>query len=197
MSVPETAVVAVEGYGQAVIEGPAFALKGRFAFALRDSGLGRVEGFDPLGRPAFLLLSNGEKEYLVLPRRRVYTDAEAGALGREFLSFGFSPLEAVLLLCGRLGGDGRTPSGWTLERDGQGRLAAGSKDGFRFEVGAYFRGGGVPSEVRFDCEGRGRLRVTKLRFNPPLKEAVFDVGFLAGFRRISREEMEGLIRDED
>lgn len=196
--VPEAAVVAVDGYGQAVIEGPAFSLKGRFAFSLRDSGLGRIEGFDPLGRSVFILISKGDKEYLILPRRKVYTDAEPGEFGRRFLSFGFSPAEAVELLCGRLGGaESRALSGWTLERDGKGRLAAGVKDDFRFEVGAYFPGGDVPSEVRFNFEGRGRLKIAKLRFNQPLNGAAYDLGFLARFRRISPEEMEALISDEN
>lgn len=196
--VPEAAVVAVEGYGQAVIEGPTFSLKGRFAFSLRDSGLGRIEGFDPLGRTVFILISNGDREYLILPKRKAYTDAEPGELGRRFLSFGFSPAETVELLCGRLGGaQSRELSGWTLERDRKGRLAAGVKDDFRFEVAAYFPGGGVPSEVRFDYEGRGRLKIIKLRFNQPLNGPAYDLGFLVRFRRISPEEMEVLISDEN
>lgn len=196
--VPEAAVIAVEGYGRAVIEGPTFSLKGRFAFSLRDSGLGRIEGFDPLGRPVFILILKEDAEYLILPRRKVYTDAEPGALGRRFLSFGFSAREAVELLCGRLGGvESRTPSGWMLERDAKGRLTAGVKGDFRFEVGAYFPGGGVPNEVRFNYEGRGRLKIAKLRFNQPLNGAAYDLGFLARFRRISPEEMEALIGDEN
>jgi hypothetical protein len=196
--VPDSAVAAAEGYGQAVIEGPAFSIKGRFAFNLRASGLGRVEGFDPLGRPVFILIMTEERDCLILPRRKVYADAEPGALGRRFLSFGFSPREAVELLCGRLGGGASpTSSGWTLERDARGRLTAGVKDDFRFEVGAYFPGGSVPSEVRFSYEGRGRLKITRLRFNQPLNGAAFDLGFLARFRRVSPEEMEALISDED
>jgi hypothetical protein len=196
--VPDSAVAAAEGYGQAVIEGAALSIKGRFAFNLRDSGLARIEGFDPLGRPVFILISTGDKDCLILPRRKVYTDAEPGALGRRFLSFGFSPREAVELLCGRLGGgESQTASGWTLERDAKGRLTSGVKDDFRFQVGAYFPGGGVPSEVRFIYEGRGRLKITRLRFNQPLNGAAFDLGFLARFRRVSPEEMEALISDEN
>jgi hypothetical protein len=190
---PAAGVEAVAGYGSASVEGGEMALKGKFAFNFRAPGLGRVEAFDPFGRMAYYIIFAADQAYLVLPSKKVYAKEAPQTLMSRFLGLSLLPDEVILLVGGQWK-DGEAAGGpggaWALERDGQGRVARGEKNGFRFEVTEFFPGAGVPRVFRFSrTEASGRVKILSLVFNPPLRPEAFETPFLKTFALKSLEEI--------
>jgi hypothetical protein len=173
--------VAVEGFASGSIAGVDAALKGKFAFLFRRPGLGRIEGVDPIGRTAFLIIFQGERAWFVLPGKKVYAEDGAAVMMERFLGLTLLPDETIGLLAGRWEETGEQ-SGWRLEQDGQGRVARGERKGFSFEVRRFFPGDSVPREVEIAGPGTsGRVKVLELGFNPAPRKAAFDVSFLGAY----------------
>ncbi|HUT07211.1 MAG TPA: hypothetical protein VMY15_00065 [Candidatus Latescibacteria bacterium] len=186
---PPGGVEAVEGFSSASVRGEDLAGKGKFTFLFRRPGFGRVEAFDPIGRTAFLMIFREAQAYFVVPRKRAYAKEAPEAMMKRFLGIGLSPDEALLLFSGTwsaAGGEG----GWNVEQDERGRVARGGRDGFMFTVRAFFPGAGVPRDIGLSGPGTsGQMKVLKLGFNPPLREAAFDVSFLRGYALKTWEEI--------
>ncbi len=186
---PPGGVDAVEGYASAAISGAEASVKGRFAFLFRRPGLGRVEAVDPLGRTLFLVYFRDGRAWFVLPSRKVYSEAEAAVMMDRFLGLAVHPDETLSLLSG-IWPPGRAGSDWNVERDAQGRVTRGERNGFSFTVRTFFRGGGAPRELALAGAGTsGRLKVLKLAFDPVRRDEAFDVGFLSRFAAKSWEEI--------
>lgn len=178
---PSGGVEAVEGFGSASIRGEDVAVKGRFAFLFRRPGLGRVEAVDPIGRTAFLMIFREDRAYFVVPGKKAYAEDRPEAMMKRFLGISLPPDEALRLLSGTWA-DAGGGSGWNVERDERGRIARGGRDGFAFTVREFFPGAGVPRDIGLSGPGTsGWLRVLKLGFDPPPREAAFDVSFLRGY----------------
>jgi hypothetical protein len=178
---PSGGVEAVEGFGSASMRGEDAVVKGKFAFLFRRPGLGRVEAVDPIGRTAFLMIFRADRAYFVVPGKKAYAEEAPGALMKRFLGISLPPDE-VLRLLGGIWEDAGAGSGWNVEQDERGRVARGGRDGFAFTVREFFPGAGVPRDIDLSGPGAsGRLKVFKLDFNPPLREAAFDVSFLRGY----------------
>ena len=188
---PPSGVEAVAGYASASVRGEAADIKGKFAFLFRRPGLGRVEVFDPLGRTVYYMVFTGETAYLVVPSRRAYAEDRPAALVARFLGFDLGPDEALELLGGEWPAGAGAAKGWSLVRDGQGRISRGERDGLVFEVADFFPGGGVPRTVRFSKPGTtGRLVVLSMEFNPAPRPDAFGTAFLKTFARRPIEELE-------
>ncbi len=178
---PPGGLEAVEGFGSASIAGVEASVKGKFGFVFRRPGLGRVEAFDPIGRTAFLILFRAGRAWFVLPGRKIYAEDEAGVMMERFLGVGLLPDEAVRLLSGtwEAGAKAEDEGGWTVDRDGGGRVARGVRGGFSFTVREFFPGDGVPREIGLEGPGTsGRVKVLKLGFDPPPRPEAFDAAFL-------------------
>jgi len=178
---PPGGVEAVEGFGSASMRGEEAVVKGKFAFLFRLPGLGRVEAVDPIGRTAFLMIFREDRAYFVVPGKKVYAEEAPEAMMERFLGISLSPAEAIRLLSGTWAGGG-AGSGWDVEQDERGRVARGGREGFAFTVREFFPGAGVPRDIGLSGPGAsGRMKVIELGFNPPLREAAFDVSFLRGY----------------
>jgi hypothetical protein len=197
---PAGAVAAVEGFGSASIAGAEASIKGKFGFVFRRPGLGRIEAVDPIGRTAFLIFFRGDRAWFVLPGRKVYAEDGAEIMMERFLGVALLPDQAVRLLSGtweagkeavgKLVGE----SGWSVERDGAGRISRGIRDGFSFTVREFFPGDGVPREIGLEGpRTSGRVKVLKLGFNPPLRQEAFDLAFLRAFSPKTWEEIVELL----
>ncbi|MGB8958457.1 MAG: hypothetical protein WCC00_05540 [Candidatus Aminicenantales bacterium] len=189
---PSGGVEAVEGFGSASIEGVEASIKGKFGFVFRRPGLGRVEGLDPIGRTAFLILFRADRAWFVLPGRRVYAEDEAGVMMARFLGGALLPDEAIRLLSGtwEAGAKAEGESGWNVDRDIGGRVVRGVRGGFSFTVRGFFPGDGVPREIGLEGPGTsGRMKVLKLGFNPPPREEAFDAAFLRAYAPKTWEEI--------
>lgn len=194
---PAGGVSAVEGVGSASIAGAEASVKGRFAFSFRRPDRGRVEAFDPLGGTAFLVVFRDGRGWFVLPGRRVYAEDAAGVVMARFLGVGLEPGEAVLLLSGVWPRDAAAGAGgeaWLPEHDAEGRLASGRSGEFSFAVRSFFPGDGVPREIGLSGPGTtGRIKVSKLAFDPPERPAAFDTAFLRGYAAKTWEEILELV----
>jgi outer membrane biogenesis lipoprotein LolB len=178
---PPYGVEAVEGFGSASMRGEDVAVKGKFAFLFRRPGLGRVEAVDPIGRTAFLMIFREDRAYFVVPGKKAYAEEGPEAMMKKFLGISLPPDEALRLLSGTWA-DAGAGSGWSVEQDERGRVARGERNGFAFTVREFFPGAGVPRDIGLSGpETSGRMKVLKLGFNPPLREAAFDVSFLRGY----------------
>lgn len=191
--VPST-VESVEGYAAfRLIRGEETA-KSKLAFLFRLPGQGRVEVIDPLGRTASLLFLDGEEAYLVLPSRRAYWKSGRAEVMSKLLGFAVGLDDLTHILTGRA--DRLT--GWTLERDSQGRVIRGRSEDVAFEVRQFFEQSPVPQLlVLIRDDDRGSLRILRMSFNQPLKEKAFEHSFLSagGYRAVDWAEVEGWLRE--
>jgi hypothetical protein len=178
---PPGGVEAVEGFGSASMRGEDAVIKGKFAFLFRRPGLGRIEAVDPIGRTAFLMIFREDRAYFIVPGKKAYAEEGPETMMERVLGISLPPDEALRLLSGTWAdaGDG---SGWDVERDDRGRVARGGRDGFAFAVREFFPGAGVPRDIGLSGPGTsGRMKVLRIGFNPPLREAAFDVSFLRSY----------------
>jgi len=194
---PASGVEAVAGFAAASVRGEAVDIKGKFAFVFRQSGLGRVEAFDPLGRTAYYMIFADETAYLVVPQRKVYAEDRPAAMVARFLGFALGPGEVLELLSGQWKErGGGPPDAWTLRRDAQGRVVRGERDGLVFDVSEFFPGGGVPRTVVFSRPGTaGRVKVLSLEFNPMPRPEAFATTFLRTFVRKSLDDIQEIKDD--
>jgi len=189
---PSGGVEAVDGFGSASLRGEDAVVKGKFAFLFRRPGLGRVEAVDPIGRTAFLMIFRGDRAYFIVPGKKAYAEEGPETMMERFLGISLPPDEALRLLSGTWA-DAGAGSGWGVERDDRGRVARGGRDGFAFTVREFFPGAGVPRDIGLSGPGTsGRMKVLKIGFNPPLREAAFDVSFLRGYALKTWDEIMGL-----
>ena len=178
---PSGGVVAVEGFGSASIQGEDVTVKGKFAFLFRQPGFGRVEAVDPIGRTAFLMIFRENRAYFIVPGKKAYAEEAPEAMMKRFLGVSLSPDEVLRLLSGTWAA-ADAGSGWNVEQDERGRAARGGRDDFAFTVLEFFPGDGIPRDIGLSGPGTaGRMKVLKLGFNPPVREAAFDVSFLRGY----------------
>ncbi|MCJ7488104.1 MAG: hypothetical protein MUQ25_18330 [Candidatus Aminicenantes bacterium] len=178
---PSGGVEAVEGFGSASVQGEDAAVKGKFAFLFRRPGFGRVEAVDPIGRTAFLMIFRVDRAYFVVPGKKAYAEEAPEAMMKRFLGISLPPDEVLRLLSGTWTDSG-AGSGWNVEQDELGRVWSGGRNGFAFQVREFFSGGGVPRDIGLSGPATtGRIKVLKLGFNPPSREAAFDVTFLRGY----------------
>jgi hypothetical protein len=122
-----------------------------------------------------------DRAYFVVPGKKVYAEEGPEVLMKRFLGISLPPDEALRLLSGAWA-DAGAGSGWSVEQDERGRVARGERNGFAFRVLGFFPGAGVPRDIGLSGPGMaGRMKVLKLGFNPPSREAAFDVSFLRGY----------------
>lgn len=138
-------------------------------FAAPDQA--RLELPAPFGRPVFILVANGDRATLVLPRdRRVLNDAPADAIVEALagVALGAEDLRAVVAGCGLGAGEpaaGLSYGGGWLSVDGEDtRTWLRHVDG-RWRVLVAVRG---PLEVRYsDYDRLGRPATIHIRTTPP------------------------------
>jgi hypothetical protein len=187
---------AVQGLASLKISRDGRTSKSKFTYALALPNRGRIEVIDPLGRAVLQFLVEGEEAYLVLLSKKVYARGGRSEVLERLLGFPLDLDEIVALLTGRWGGEGENPlTGWTIERDGRGRAAAGRREGFGFAVLDFFPGGGVPRRLAFQgAPSEGTVTLLSLAFDRPV--APLNLGFRDRFRALSWEDIERLLRDE-
>ena len=191
--VPET-VESVEGFATFRLAREGGTAKSKFSFIFLLPGQGRIEVLDPIGRTASILFLENEEAYLVLPGRRAYWRSAREEVMSKLLGFSLGIEDLAHLLTGRTD----RLSGWSLEKDSQGRVIRGRSEDVQFEVRQFFEESPIPRLlVLIRAEDRGSLRILRLSFNQPLKEKAFQLFFLeeSGYRAADWNEVEGWIRE--
>jgi Outer membrane lipoprotein LolB len=202
LSPPPARVETLDGFGSLSLRGAGGSLRGRFSFLLSLPDKGRIEVLDPFGRTRSVLIFRERAAYMLLPSRKAYWTGSEEELMENFLGFGLSAGDLAGLLGGQWAAAGTSErpegGGWAFERDRDGRVHAGAKNGFRFEVEEFFGRTSVPRSVGISRAGEpGRLRVLQIRFNRPPRGDAFGLSVLDGLARRTWAEMEELLRDEN
>src|SRR4030042_4515326 len=112
----------------------------------------------------------------------------------KLLGFALGLEDLVYILTGR----GDRLSGWSLEKDSQGRVVRGHCEDLRFEVRQFFEQSPIPLLLSLTrAEDRGSLRILRMSFNQPLKEKAFHHFFLGegGYRPADWNEVERWLRE--
>jgi outer membrane lipoprotein-sorting protein len=172
-------------------------LRGRIDAGFAAPGRARLEGIAPFGKPVFILVADGRRGTLVLPREdRVLRDAPPEQIVEALAGVPLGPdtLRTVISGCGVSVGqpaDGRAfPNGWTAVSlpDGTAYLR---KNAGAWEVAASTSGSvtvlyadyasGRPSTIRLRAESQGRpsadltLRLSDVDVNTTLNPKAFEV----------------------
>lgn len=195
--VPPVELRDVAGNASLKISRPDGTARSKFSYALALPDRGRIDVLDPLGRTAVQFLVEGEEAYLVLPSKRAYGRGRRDDVLEKFLGFPVGVDELAGLLAGRWEKAGGAPlSGWSLDRDGRGRVSAGSRGDLSFAVLEHFPGNGVPRRLSFrGPSSEGTVTLLPPRFNRGL--GPFSRAFQDKFRALSWDEVERLLRDEN
>jgi hypothetical protein len=197
---PET-VLSLEGYASLRLEGEAGSVKSRFSFLARRPSQGRVEVFDVLGRVIFYFVLAEPEARLVVPSEKVYWPASSSEVMEKFLGFALSLEEWMSLISGvwpAAASAGPGPAGWTLKRDGRGRVLSGGKGDIAFEVKDFFAGSPSPRRVTFSGRAsRGSLTVLDLRFNIAARDELFSPAPPPDFQPKTWDEIVRLLEREN
>jgi outer membrane lipoprotein-sorting protein len=186
-------------------------LRGRVDAGFAAPARARLEGIAPFGKPVFILVADGSKGTLVLPRdERVLRDAPPEQIVEALagVRLGADELRTILSGCGFLDvtpADGRTFSnGWVSGSSATGAVYL-SRAGDAWRIAAATRGpltvtyadyaGTRPSTVRLRSTSDGRatadltLRLSDVEINTTLDPKTFDADLPARAVPITLDEL--------
>ncbi len=187
----------MEGYASIRYNRGGASAKSRLAFLLAPPGRGRLVALGPLNQRLFEVSVDEPEAVLILPSKRAFWRGPREEVFETGLGFPLSLPEISALLLGRW--DDPVPAeGWTLERDPDGRAAAGRRAGFEFHIEEFFPASSMARKLTFRSEeSAGTLALLSIDFNMSDPEARIGSSIPAGYARVSRAEMEKLLRDEN
>jgi len=188
---PPEEIREVEGYASLRLSRAGESSRSKFAFAVLLPNRARLEVFDALGRSVSIFLIRGEEAYLVLPSERAYWRADRDEVIEKFLGFPVVPAEIAGLISGRW--SDTAAAGWTLVRDGNGRVVSGTRGDLSFRVLEFLSGSGLPRRWEFRSAGtEGVIGLLDAAFDRPSPD--FSVDFLRPFASRTWPEIEKLLR---
>lgn len=203
---PPEKIERIEGYASLRISGEQGSARSKFTFLFQLPHQGRIEVTDfILGRTLYQIIVDRERAAFLVPSKKVYWEGDEEEIINYFLGFRLSLEEMINLLQGRweerntkARKEGKEED-WILNRDEKGRILFGQRGGLRFEVREFISGSRFPQVLTFQHASiSGRLRILRLNFNKPLKKKdSFNLAFLANYRRVSWEEIERILADEN
>ncbi len=195
----------MEGYASITQRGEQGSGRARFFFLFQLPRQGRIEISDTLGRTLYQVIVSEERAFFLLPSKKVYWEGGEEEVIDYFLGFRLNLDEMASLVMGEWkwaedeGRPGCGRDGWTFRKDESNRVVVGQRGTLRFEVKEFFAGTSFPRLLFFEHPlNQGRLKILSLRLNEPLRESdVFSLSLLRGYRRVSWEEIERLLSDEN
>ncbi len=196
----------IEGYASLRISGEQGSARSKFTFLFQLPHQGRIEVTDIiLGRTLYQIIVDRERAVFLVPSKRVYWEGDEEEIIDHFLGFRLSLEEMINLLQGRWkeshgeAEKAREEEDWMLSKDEKGRILIGQRGSLRFEVREFISGSRFPQVLIFQhSSNSGRLRVLRLSLNKPLKRKdPFSLAFLANYKRVSWEEIEKILADEN
>ncbi len=196
----------LEGHASLKISGEQGSARSKFTFLFQLPSQGRIEVSDfLLGRTLYQIIVDNERAVFFIPSKKVYWEGEEEEIIDYFLGFRLSLEEMINLIQGkweeRAQAVGRDKNGesWNLKRDEKGRVLAGTRENLHFEVQEFLSGSHIPRILIFQHPlNSGRLKILRVDFNRPAKKKdAFSLSFLAGYRRVSWEEIEKILTDEN
>ena len=195
----------MEGYASIRITGDEGTARSKFSFLFQLPHQGRIEVSHTFGRTFYQIIINEEKAALVLPSKKIYWQGEEDEIFNKFLGFRLSLDEMIGLLSGKwrerqTGMDyEESRKGWRFEKDKEGRITAGQRGDFRFEIREFFKKTFITRQLFFwHPLSRSRLKVLSINFNRPVKKKdLFSLSFLKKYKQKSWAEIEKILADEN
>lgn len=196
-------IESIEGYGSLKIEGEEGVSKMRFSFLFSLPHKGRIESFDILGRSLYFIIIDRETSFFVLPSKKVYWQGDVEEIIMKSIGFRLNQYEMTSLLQGRWKKESEDFEAkgnlgpWHFTRDEKGRIAAGRREEFRFEIKEFFSDSSLARVILFNNPwSKGNLKILTLNFNQPLKPDAFSSRFLKDYKPKTWAEIEELIQNE-
>lgn len=196
-------VASIAGYASLWATGDQGAGRSNFSFLFHLPHQGRIEVFDFFGRALYLIVVNREGAFFILPSKKVFWQGLEEEILETFLGFRLDLEEVIFFLGGqgRQAGESSGPSvslrDWRFEKDGQGRIIAGSREDLRFHVEEFIQGTALASSLAFEHPlNSGRVKIRRLGFNQAAQSRAFATDFLARFQRKTWAEISELLKDE-
>jgi hypothetical protein len=196
----------IEGHASLKISGERGSARSKFTFLFQLPHQGRIEVSDfLLGRTLYQIIVDRERAVFLVPSKRVYWEGEEEEIIDYFLGFRLSLDEMINLIKGkweeraRGGEHERDVDSWSLKKDERGRILGGTRGNLHFEVQEFLSDSHIPRILIFQYPmNSGRLKMLRIDFNRPAKKKnAFSLSFLADYRRVSWEEIEKILADEN
>jgi hypothetical protein len=182
----------IEGYGSIKIKGSGGNAKSKFSFLFVLPSQGRIDVFDFLGRAIYFILIEDNEAFLVIPSKKVYWQGKEAEIISKFLGLEIVLPEMVSLLTGKW----ENKEEWALEKDSQGKVIAGQKEGLHFQIKEFFLNTPVARLLTFEHPlSTARLNILRVNFNPAAKQQIFAKDFLKDYELKSWSEIEALFKN--
>lgn len=176
----------------------------RFSFLFSLPHKGRIESFDLLGRTLYFILIDEETSFFVLPSKKVYWQGDVEEIITKSIGFPLNQYEMISLLQGQWDSEVEDLKArgdfyeWHFTRDEKGRIIAGQRGEFRFEIKEFFPDSQFARLLFFyHSWSKGQLKILSLDFNQPLKSEAFSTSFLKDYEPKTWAEIERLIENEN
>ncbi len=196
----------LEGHASLRISGEQGSARSKFAFLFQLPHQGRIEVSDfLLGRTLYQIIVDRERAVFLVPKKKVYWEGEEEEIIDYFLGFRLSLDEMINLINGKWEekaqemGREKNKENWDLKRDERGRVLAGTRGKLHFEVKEFLSGSHIPRILIFQHPlNTGRLKILRVDFNRPAKKKqAFSLSFLTSYKRVSWEEIEKILANEN
>lgn len=194
----------MEGYASLRISGDQGSSKSKFSFLFQLPHQGRIEVSNILGRTLYQIIVTEDKAVFIVPSKRVYWQGEEEEIIRYFLGFRLNLYEMINLLSGKWEGEeigdegGERKESWRFAKDERGRIMAGQRGEFQFEVKEFLADTPFARILIFRHPlNRGLLKILRIYLNQPLKKGVFSLSVLGKYERKSWAEIEKILANEN
>lgn len=187
----------IEGYASLRISGDQGSSRSKFSFLFQLPHQGRIEVSNILGRTLYQIIVTEDKAVFIVPSKRVYWQGEEEEIIRYLLGFRLNLYEMINLLSGKWEGEERKES-WSFAKDDRGRIMAGQRGEFQFEVKEFLADTPFARILIFQHPlNRGLLKILRINLNQPLKKGVFSFSVLEKYERKSWTEIEKILANEN
>jgi len=194
----------IEGYASLRIIGDQGSSRSKFSFLFQLPHQGRIEVSNILGRTLYQIIVAEDKAAFIVPSKKVYWQGEEEEIIRYFLGFRLNLYEMINLLSGKweskvMEDEGEeSKESWRFAKDERGRIQAGTRDEFRFEVHEFFTDTPFARLLIFQHPlNDGRLKILRINLNRPLKKGAFSLSVLGRYERKSWAEIERILANEN
>jgi len=187
----------IEGYASLRISRDQGSSRSKFSFLFQLPHQGRIEVSNILGRTLYQIIVTEDKAVFIVPSKRVYWQGEEEEIIQYFLGFRLNLYEVINLLSGKWEGEERNES-WSFAKDERGRIMAGQRGEFQFEVKEFLADTPFARILIFQHPlNRGFLKILRINLNQPLKKGVFSLSVLGKYERKSWIEIEKILANEN
>jgi hypothetical protein len=187
----------IEGYASLRISRDQGSSRSKFSFLFQLPHQGRIEVSNILGRTLYQIIVAEDKAVFIVPSKRVYWQGEEEEIIQYFLGFRLNLYEMINLLSGKWEGEERNES-WSFAKDERGRIMAGQRGEFQFEVKEFLADTPFARILIFQHPlNRGFIKILRINLNQPLKKGVFSLSVLGKYERKSWIEIEKILANEN